>query len=104
MEIAVAIVTLTVGTLSILATFGKVQSLLARLEARDLELRDEVKTLRLELEHAEDRLTLTTNGLKERIEHINTRVSGQVKDLSATVRAVEGFLQKNTAYERRERD
>jgi hypothetical protein len=100
-EVASAIFTIATGSLTILATFSKLQAVLSRLETRDLELREEIRTLRIQFDHASDRMELLTNGLKERVEHVNTRLSGQMKDTSSTLGSVEAFLVKNTAYERR---
>ncbi|QYO62782.1 hypothetical protein [Leptolyngbya sp. 7M] len=101
LTIVSAAITLIVGILSILGTFAKVQTLLNRLETRDLELREEMRVLRVEMENLDDRLSLTTQGLKERVEHINLRVSTQLKEVVNTVGSIEAYLQKNTTYERR---
>lgn len=100
-EIATGIFAIATGSLTILATFSKLQSVLARLETRDLELREEIRKLQMQFDHASDRMELLTNGLKERVEHVNTRLSNQMKDTSSTLGSVEAFLVKNTAYERR---
>ncbi|QYO63151.1 hypothetical protein [Leptolyngbya sp. 7M] len=94
-------VALSTGVLTILTTFSKLQAVLSRLETRDVELREEIRKLQLQFDHASDRMELLTNGLKERIEHVNTRLSGQVKETSVTLNSVEAYLQKNTTYERR---
>lgn len=100
-EISAAIVSIVTGAITVFATFSKLQSVLSRLETRDLELREEIRKLQLQFDHASDRMELLTNGLKERVEHVNTRLSGQVKETSATLNSVEAYLQKNTTYERR---
>lgn len=100
-ELAVATIGVVTGVVTIFTTFAKLQSMLSRFETRDLELRDEIRQLKLQLEYASDRLTLIANGLKERIEHVNTRLTGQMKETANTINGVEAYLQKNTSYERR---
>lgn len=100
-ELAVATIGVVTGVVTIFTTFSKLQAVLSRFETRDIELREEIRQLKLQLEYASDRLLLMTNGLKERIEHINTRLSSQVKETAGTLNTVEAYLQKNTSYERR---
>lgn len=54
-----------------------------------------------DFDHEIEKLQLVINGLKERIEHINTRVSSQLKEQAGTVADLENYLVKNTSYERR---
>ncbi|WNZ24850.1 hypothetical protein HJG54_19685 [Leptolyngbya sp. NK1-12] len=100
-ELIAASIGILTGVTTVLTTLSKLQCVLARLEIRDLELKEEIRKLQLQFDHATDQMELLTNGLKERIEHVNTRLSGQVKETGATIYAIEAFLQKNTTYERR---
>lgn len=102
-EAVAATLGLLTAAITILTTFSKLQSVLSRLELRDLELREEIKRSQVQSENLTDRVELFVNGLKERIEHINTRLSGQNKEIASTVADIEAFLQKNTEYERRSR-
>lgn len=63
---------------------------------KDLQARQQA-----DFEHEVEKLQLVINGLKERIEHINTRVSGQLKEQGNSVSDLENYLVKNTSYERR---
>lgn len=100
-EVASAAIAITTGLLTVLTTFSKLQSVLSRLETRDLELREAINKLQLQFEHNNDRLELFTNGLKERVEHVNTRLTGQMKEASSTLNSIEAYLVKSTSYERR---
>lgn len=91
------------GLISIFTTYSKLQNVLARLESRDLELKEQIKQLELRSEYGSDHIELLVNGLKERVEHINTRLSNQYKDINSVLSDIEGFLQKKTEYERRSR-
>ncbi len=53
------------------------------------------------VEHQIDKLELTVNGIRERMEHINTRLSNEHRELERSLTDVENYLHKNTAYERR---
>lgn len=45
---------------------------------------------------------LTVNGLKERIEHVAIRLTGQTDNLNRRLKQVERFLAKTTEFEERE--
>lgn len=45
---------------------------------------------------------LTVNGLKERIEHVTIRLTGQTDNLNRRLKQVERFLAKTTEFEERE--
>lgn len=102
-EIAAAALGITTAVVSIFTTYSKLQSVLARLESRDLKLQEQMSQMMLKMEHQNDYSTLTFNGLKERIEHVSTRLAVQVKEVNAVLSDVEGYLQKQTSYERRAR-
>lgn len=51
---------------------------------------------------ADEMQLLALNGLKERIEHLSTRLSGQTDNLNRRLKQVERFLAKTTEFEERE--
>lgn len=103
LEITLAIFGAITSLITIFTTYSKLQAVLSRLEFRDLELREQMKQIDLKLEHTKDQIELWCNGNSERIEHINTRLSNQMKELTNAVIDVEAFLQKKTEYEKRNR-
>lgn len=102
-EIVIAGVSLTVGVISIFTSYSKLQSVLSRLETRDLELREQIQQIQLRLEHQTDRTELLFNGLKERAEHTKSRFATELERLTSLITDLENYLQKNTSYERRAR-
>ncbi|MGB9774562.1 MAG: hypothetical protein ACPL4I_11155 [Bacteroidota bacterium] len=52
--------------------------------------------------HTDEIQLLNLNGLKERIEHIGTRLNGQTENLNRRLKNVERFLAKTTEFEERE--
>lgn len=94
---------LLTGLIGLFTTYSKVQSVVTRLEARDLEMKDAIRLLEVQTDNERDRIELLVNGLRERSEHVNTRLSQQYKDISGTLNDVESYLQKQTSYERRSR-
>ncbi|NJO79491.1 MAG: hypothetical protein HC827_13905 [Cyanobacteria bacterium RM1_2_2] len=89
--------------MSIFTTYSKLQSVLSRLETRDLKLQEQMQQMIIKMEHQDDRTELLFNGLKERIEHISLRLTTQQKEIASILSDVEAYLQKNTSYERRSR-
>lgn len=57
-----------------------------------------------DLKHEIEKLQLTVNGVRERMEHINTRVSAQLKESGSLLKDMEIFLAKTTQFERRRSD
>lgn len=51
---------------------------------------------------ADELQLLGMNGLKERIEHVATRLTGQTDSLNRRLKQVERFLSKTTNFEERE--
>lgn len=103
MQIIVGIVAITTGMLTILGMLIKLANVVNKLQNRDDFLKGELQKLQLQQDHQIDKLELLANGLKERGEHIDARLSTQLHTLIATVADIEGFLQKHTEYERRGR-
>lgn len=44
---------------------------------------------------------LTINGVRERVEHLSTRLQVQVDKNAGVIEDLQAYLQKNTSYERR---
>ncbi len=53
-------------------------------------------------QQADELQVLTVNGLRERIEHVTTRLTGQTDNLNRRLKQVERFLAKTTEFEERE--
>ncbi len=51
---------------------------------------------------ADEMQLLALNGLRERVEHLSTRLSGQTDNLNRRLKQVERFLSKTTEFEERE--
>jgi hypothetical protein len=83
---------LATGLISLLGGLWKLFSLVSALQARDRELLYEI-----------EKLALTVNGVRERMEHVNLRISNQIQSYSSTLRDVESWMVKHTEYERRDR-
>ncbi len=77
-------------SLSLLASLWKAFSVIGTLEKQLLKL-----------DHQIDRVELVVNGVRERMEHINTRISSIQREQQATLDDLEAYLHKNTSYERR---
>lgn len=52
------------------------------------------------LEHLDDNLVLSFNGLREKFEHFSTRSRTEVNELNRRLQDVEEFLAKKTEFER----
>jgi hypothetical protein len=90
--LAGSVVGLLVGLIAVLGFLWRLFSVVAELKAKDKEL-----------EYNIELLELTTNGVKERAEHLSTRLTNQLQDLSSTVYDLENWTVKNTSYEKRNR-
>jgi len=103
MDIAVVatLIGLTVGLISITATIVKATTAIVSLRHAIGEVEDKVERLRSDGYHEIEKLALTSNGIRERMEHINTRLSNQHRDIGASLSDIETFLVKTTAYEKR---
>jgi hypothetical protein len=55
----------------------------------------------LKLEHHIDRVELLSNGVRERMEHINSRLTNTQREQQRAIDEMEGYLTKNTSYEHR---
>lgn len=89
MELTIGLVALILTSIgSLWKTFSVISSLDKKLLALDYQI---------------DNLSLLINGHRERMEHINTRLGGIQEKQQLTLDDVEGYLQKNTPYERRGR-
>lgn len=53
------------------------------------------------LDHKIEKVELTLNGVRERMEHLGTRLTTTQQAQQRTIDQVEAFLAKNTAYEPR---
>lgn len=58
-----------------------------------------LRTELAELQNENEKLVLIVNGVKERTEHVNLRLTGTVEKISNRVTDTEVFLQKTTAFE-----
>lgn len=92
--IATGIVTLVSVGIRATQTLEKLKMLIA--DQEDLSQR-----IDSDLRHEIEKLALTINGVRERMEHINTRVSTQLKAESGRLKDVEAYLTKNTSFEGR---
>lgn len=63
----------------------------------------QLQILRAEIEHLRDAQALAMNGLRELIEHRSSRLTNAAQQTSDRLEEVEGWLAKNTTYERRRR-
>lgn len=54
-----------------------------------------------DLRHELEKQTLTINGYRERVEHVNLRLTNNTEKLMVRMTDVENFLQKTTAFEYR---
>lgn len=92
---------IVISLITIASTVWKASSAIAELrrshERLEAALRSEISGL----QHENEKLLLMTNGYKERTEHLNARLTANYQHVSALLEDVEGWLQKNTAYERR---
>lgn len=104
LEIVLGIVGVTTGVLSVFTTYTKLQNVLKHLEIRDIELNSLIDSINMKLEHQGEKTELLFNGVRERVEHINTRLSNQLRDSSGVTKDIEGYLVKNTTYESRLRE
>lgn len=87
-----AIIGLSTGILTLLGSLWKVFNLLASLQRRDDALQHDIESLEL-----------VCNGLTGRIDHIKRRLTVQISAQNATLHDIEGWMIKNTEYERRSR-
>jgi predicted nucleic acid-binding Zn-ribbon protein len=78
--------------ISAIAALWKVFSLIANLETK---IKD--------AEHEIEKLELTVNGVRERMEHINSRLVTIQRDQERTIDELGGWLTKNTSFEPRNR-
>lgn len=90
-----------ISLITIASTVWKASSAIAELrrmhERLEAALRAEIATL----QHENDKMILLVNGVREVMEHTKTRLLGDYRQLSDHVEDIEGYLQKNTPYERR---
>lgn len=98
------IIGVVTGFITILSALWRVSIAAADLRTKHELLRDLIEDGDRQLQHELEKLGLTVNGVRERMEHINTRISSQSKDLGRSLADVENFLQKSTAFEKRNRD
>lgn len=94
LAIATSIVTLITVIIRATQSIERLRHLISDQEDSTLRVESELK-------HEIEKLQLTVNGVRERMEHINTRVSGQLKESGALLKDVEIFLAKTTSFERR---
>lgn len=98
---ASAFVSLITGLVALVSVLLKAMSTIASFKADLADLDDKIERLRSDHDHQLDRQLLIVNGCRERIEHIDTRIKGQLNRLTSTTEDMEAWLTKNTAYERR---
>lgn len=99
--ILATLIGLIVGLITISTTIVKVTNAIAGLRHAIAEVDDKIERLRSDSFHEVEKLALTSNGIRERMEHINTRLSNQHREITATASDIETFLVKTTAYEKR---
>lgn len=103
MEIATiaSLVGIVVGLISMGSAVAKVAHGISTIRQAIDDVEARIDRLKLESDHEIEKLQLTVNGVRERMEHINTRVSGQLREKVGAIDDVEIFLAKTTAYEKR---
>lgn len=96
-----AVIGLIVGVVTIGAVVVKITNSVAELRSSIVLLRAEIKHLAAQRDLEIENLKLLGNGIKERMEHINTRVSRDLKECTSATADIETFLVKTTSYEKR---
>ncbi|WNZ28174.1 hypothetical protein HJG54_35260 (plasmid) [Leptolyngbya sp. NK1-12] len=89
------------GVAGLISVLAKPTFYLSNLKREIESLKDSQARQQADFDHEIEKLQLVMNGVRERVEHINTRVSGQLKEQAGTLSDLENWLTKNTSYERR---
>ena len=92
---------IVISLITIASTVWKASGAISELRRSQERLESALRSEISELQHQDEKLELLTNGFKERTEHINVRLTANYNQVAGTLEDVEGWLQKNTAYERR---
>jgi hypothetical protein len=105
------VVLIVLGVLGTAVTFGlpivtalwKLSSLRERMTDQIQEVNHRLDMLTSKVENLDDKVTLGVNGLKELIDHRSIRLNDADKRHEGRINELEGWLVKNTAFERRDR-
>lgn len=90
-----------VSLLAILAALGKLFEIRAKVDANLAELGYRLHSLQKDSDHRDEVLRLSLNQVKEVAEHVRSRTRFEADNLETRLLDVEGYLEKNTPYERR---
>lgn len=106
MDIAVigGLLAIITSIVTLITVIIKATQSIERLRHLIADQQDFSERVESDLKHEIEKLQLTVNGVRERMEHINTRVSAQLKESGSLLKDVEIFLAKTTQFERRRSD
>lgn len=100
-EVTIAILTFIAFSIPIVGGLWRVFSVREKLQTQFLNLSHRLDLIESNIENLTDKQTLTLNGLREVIEHVRLRSQTEEKQLSNRLLDVEGWLEKNTEFNRR---
>lgn len=96
-----SLVAMATGIVTLISVGIRATQALERMKSLIADQEDFTQRIESDLKHEIDKLHLTVNGVRERMEHINTRVSTQLKESGNLLKDVETYLTKTTSFERR---
>ena len=99
-----SLIAIATGIVTLISVIIRATQSLERLRHLIADQQDATERVESDLRHELDKLQLTMNGVRERMEHINTRVSAQLKESGSLLKDMEIFLAKTTQFERRRSD
>lgn len=100
-SIFASLVAIATGIVTLISVGIRATQTLEKLKALIADQEDLSQRIDSDLRHEIEKLSLTINGVRERMEHINTRVSSQLKESGNRLKDVEAYLTKNTTFEGR---
>ena len=92
---------IAVSLLTLSSVIWKASSAIAELRRSQERLESALRSEVAELQHELDKQALMINGYRERVEHVNLRLTGNTEKLTVRLTDVENFLQKTTSFETR---
>ena len=97
----VSLISIATGIVTLMTVGVRATQALEKLRLLIADQEDLSQRIDSDLRHEIEKLGLTVNGVRERMEHINTRVSTQLKESGNRLKDVESYLTKNTSFEGR---
>jgi len=102
-QIYAAIIGLIVLALPIIGALWRLFTIKELLQAAIQENRHRVEMLEQKTNHLVDQQGLFLNGIQERLQHVRDRSKHEEEDLDRRLTDLESFLEKSTAFTKRNR-